>query len=187
MEHPVSIDALRASLPDYAGDLGVNLALLVDDPALDRETRWACFIAAACAAGEPQTLRAIDAAATAAGVSAGGRRAGRAAAAMMAMTNVYFRALHLMEPAEYRALPSRLRMNAPGHSRAEGIGYALACLAVSAINGCGACLDSHETKLRRQGVEPVQVQTALRIASVVWAVSRTLAAEAALRPQESPV
>lgn len=40
MEHHVSIEALRARLPDYAHDLGTNLALLVDDPALDPEARW---------------------------------------------------------------------------------------------------------------------------------------------------
>jgi alkyl hydroperoxide reductase subunit D len=185
MEHHVSIEALRARLPDYARDLGTNLALLIDDPTLDCEARWGCLIASACAVGEPQTLRAINAAATTAGLAPEANLAARKAAAMMAMTNVYFRALHLMEASEYQALPSRLRMNRPAHPGARGVAYELWCVAVSAINGCGACLDSHEAELRGRGVEPAQVQIALRIAAVVSAVARTLAAEAALRPQNS--
>lgn len=51
---------------------------------------------------------------------------------------------------------------------------------VSAINGCGACLDAHEGALRKHGVPATHVQTALRIGSVVHAVSRIVASEAAL-------
>ncbi len=52
-------------------------------------------------------------------------------------------------------------------------------LAVSAINGCGACLDAHEAELKTLGVPAVGIQAALRIASVVHAVSRVTAAEEA--------
>lgn len=100
----------------------------------------------------------------------------------MAMTNVYFRAVHLMTAPDYEHLPSRLRL---GHVRSAA--YELCCVAVSAINGCGVCLDSHEASLRRQGVEPVQVQAALRIAAVVNAVASVLAVETADRPQFSGV
>jgi alkyl hydroperoxide reductase subunit D len=55
--------------------------------------------------------------------------------------------------------------------------YELWCLAVSAINGCGACLDSHERALRAAGVEPETVQEAIRIAAVLQAVGVTLDAE----------
>ena len=91
------------------------------------------------------------------------------------------RSLHLMQNGEYKTLPARLRMNIlanPGAPKAE---YELWCTAVSAINGCGACIDSHEKTLREHGVTNVQVQASLRIASVVNAVSRVLAAEALRR------
>ena len=181
----MSIEFLRAQLPDYARDLSTNLALLADDTTLDRAAHWGCFIASAHAVGEPLTSRAVEDAARTRGVSSETIEAARSAAAMMAMTNVYFRALHLMQAPEYQALPSRLRMNHGLHADAPSTHYDLWCVAVSAINGCGACLDSHEAALRRKGVEPFQVQVALRIASVVSAVARTLAAEAALRPQNS--
>ncbi|MBU4039514.1 MAG: carboxymuconolactone decarboxylase family protein, partial [Alphaproteobacteria bacterium] len=52
--------------------------------------------------------------------------------------------------------------------------------AVSAVNGCGSCLDAHEGALRKHGVPATQVQAALRIAAVVHAASRIAAAETAL-------
>ena len=179
------IDALRAQLPAYAKDLGTNLAVLAGETVLSDQARWGCFVASACAVGEPETLKAITIAAHEAGVSSEAFTAAKTAAAMMAMTNIYFRAVHLMTAPDYGALPSRLRMNRPAHSGVTAVEYELWCVAVSAINGCGACLDSHEAELRKRGVEPVQIQAALRIAAVVNAVGRVLAVETPDRPQFS--
>lgn len=179
------IDALRAQLPAYAKDLGTNLNLLARETVLDDQARWGCFVASACAVGEPETLKAITVAAHEAGVSSEAFTAAKTASAMMAMTNVYFRAVHLMAEPGYAVLPSHLRMNRPVHPGVSAVEYALWCMAVSAINGCGACLDSHEAELRKRGAEPVQIQAALRIAAVVNAVGRVLAVETPDRPQFS--
>ncbi len=45
---------------------------------------------------------------------------------------------------------------------------------MSAINGCGMCIDSHEKVLRAHGVSAEAVQAAVRIAAVVHAVAATL-------------
>ena len=57
--------------------------------------------------------------------------------------------------------------------------FELWSLAVSAINGCGMCLDSHEKVVRKGGLSADQVQTALRIAAAVNAAGAVLRAEAA--------
>jgi alkyl hydroperoxide reductase subunit D len=49
---------------------------------------------------------------------------------------------------------------------------------VSAINGCGVCIDSHEKILREAGLTAEQIQAAVRIAAVVHAVAATLDGEA---------
>jgi alkyl hydroperoxide reductase subunit D len=41
------------------------------------------------------------------------------------------------------------------------------------------CLDAHESELKKHGVPNTSIQAALRIGSVVNAVSRVIAAEAA--------
>jgi alkyl hydroperoxide reductase subunit D len=175
----MSIDALRERLPAYAKDLSLNLSSLASEAVLSDAQKWGSFVASAYAVGQAETVKAIEAAAIAAGLSEEALHAAKAAAAMMGMNNVYYRSLHLMHNAEYRTLPARLRMNilaAPGAPKSE---FELWCLAVSAINGCGACLDSHEAELRNHGVTNVQVQAALRIAATVNAVSAVLRGEAA--------
>ena len=56
----------------------------------------------------------------------------------------------------------------------EKIAFELCSLAVSAINGCAACLDSHEKVLRQHDVSAQGVHSALRIAAVVHAVAAVL-------------
>lgn len=184
----MSIEALRDQLPAYARDIGTNLTVLARERLLSDQAKWGCFVASACAVGEPETLRAIMAAAREAGLSEPALSAAKTAAAIMAMNNVYFRALHLMEAPDYKALPSRLRSNRLAHHPGvETVDYELWCVAVSAINACGACLDAHEAELRSRGVQPLQVQAALRIAAVVHATGRVLATEPVDHPPFSGV
>ena len=173
----MSLDALREVLPDYAKDLSLNLSSLVSETVLNDQQKWGCFLASAHAVGERQTVSAIEAAAQSAGLSEEAQRAAKAAAAIMGMNNVYYRSLHLLSNPEYRTLPARLRMNVLANPGVEKADFELWSMAVSAINGCGMCLDSHEAELRKHGVPNTQIQAALRIAAVVNAVSRVMQAE----------
>jgi alkyl hydroperoxide reductase subunit D len=98
----------------------------------------------------------------------------------MGMNNIYYRSLHLMKNPEYTTLPAKLRMNVIANPGVEKLDFELWSTAVSAINGCGACLDAHEGELRKHLVPAVQVQAALRIGAVVHAASRVAASEIAL-------
>lgn len=175
----MSIDALRDLLPAYAKDLSLNLSSLAGETVLTDQQKWGVFLASAYAVGGVRTVQAIAGAAQAAGLTPEAAEAAKAAAAMMGMNNVYYRTLHLLKNSEYRTLPARLRMNIIANPGADKTDFELWCLAVSAINGCGACLDAHEEELKKRGVPAAQIQTAFRIAAVVNAVSRVLAAEAA--------
>ncbi len=175
----MTIDALRDALPAYAKDLSLNLSSLASETTLSDQQKWGTFLASAYAIGAPTVVRTIEAAATAAGLSPEAAVAAKAAAAIMGMNNVYYRALHLMKNKEYATLPAKLRMNVLGAPGVDKADFELWCTAVSAINGCGMCLDAHEAELRKHGFTAVQVQTALRIGAVVHAVSRVTAAEAA--------
>jgi alkyl hydroperoxide reductase subunit D len=97
----------------------------------------------------------------------------------MAMNNVYYRFTHLVGGG-YPALPAKLRMNIMAKPGVDKVDFELWSLAVSAINGCGMCMESHEKVVRHGGLSAEQVQTAVRIASVVHAVAATLEGEAAL-------
>jgi alkyl hydroperoxide reductase subunit D len=172
----MSIETLKSRLPDYAKDLKLNLSSLASETALSDQQRAGTFVASALASRNAELTSAILA-------EFGSRltpealQAAKAAAAIMAMNNVYYRFTHLASAADYRTLPAKLRMNVlakPGVDKAD---FELWSLAVSAINGCGMCIDSHERALRETGVSAETIQAAVRIASVVHAVAATLDGE----------
>ena len=175
----MSLDALRESLPTYAKDLSLNLSSLAGEEVLTSQQKWGTFVASAYAVGSGPVIKAIDAAASEAGLSQDAHTAAKGAAAIMGMNNVYYRSLHIMKNGEeYRALPARLRMTIIGNPGVDKADFELWSTAVSAINGCGMCIDAHEAELKKHGVTSLQIQAAIRIASVVNAVSRVVAAEA---------
>lgn len=175
----MSLDALRETLPAYAKDLSLNLSSLAAETLLTDQQKWGAFVASAYALGQPAVVKALEAAAIDAGLSPEALSAAKAAAAIMGMNNVYYRAIHLVSNREYGTLPARLRMNVLANPGVEKVDFELWSTAVSAVNGCGMCLDAHEAELKKHGVTAQQIQAALRIAAVVNAVSRVLAGEVA--------
>ena len=172
----MKLDELKSALPDYAKDLRLNLESVLSEsgaPGLSDRQIVAIALASAIAARHIPLSAAIEA--VAAEKLATAEIAGaKAAAAMMAMTNVYYRFTHLAANKEYETLRAGLRMNVMANPGIDKISFELAALAVSAINGCGMCMDSHEKVLRGHGITAQGVQSAVRIAAVVNAVALTL-------------
>lgn len=104
------------------------------------------------------------------------RWAGLAALSLAAAFLALLLFTHLASRAEYRTMPARLRMNVIGSPGIDKADFELFSLAVSAINGCGMCIDSHDKVLAGHGMSAEKIQTSVRIASVVHAVARTLQA-----------
>jgi len=98
----------------------------------------------------------------------------KAAAAVMGMNNVYYRFVHLVGDADYQTMPARLRMNVMANPGIDKLDFELYSLAVSAVNGCGLCIESHEKLLRKHEVSREAIQSAVRIAAVIHAVARVL-------------
>ena len=174
----MSIETLKAKLPDYAKDLRLNLGSLAAEPALSPQQRAGTFVACALASRNAEVTASLVAE-FAPLLGAEALTAAKAAAAIMGMNNVYYRFTHLVG-GSYRTMPAKLRMNVigkPGVARGD---FELWCLAVSAVNGCGACMESHEHAVREAGLLAEQVQAAVRIAAVVHAVAAALDGEAAL-------
>ena len=101
----------------------------------------------------------------------------------MGMNNVYYRFVHLTSNPAYGQLPAKLRMQgiaAPGVDKED---FELMALAVSAIHGCGMCLDSHEAVLAKAGVRTEAIQEAVRIAAVLHGIAVARSAGRSLEPQ----
>ncbi|MGW0845390.1 carboxymuconolactone decarboxylase family protein [Streptomyces sp. NPDC002787] len=175
----MSLDTLRSAIPDYARDLRRNLDAVLGDSGLTEQQLWGTVLATAIASRSAIVLRELAPEARAR-LSPEAYTAAKSAAAAMALSNVFFRTRHLLSDQEYGGLRTGLRMNVIGGPGVDRVDYELWALAVSAINGCGGCLDSHERVLRAAGVGREAVQEAFRVASVVRAVGVTLEAEAIL-------
>jgi len=99
----------------------------------------------------------------------------KAAAALMAMNNVYYRFRHFMESKEvYKTLRAGLRMNRIARPLSVKVDFELACLAVSAINGCEMCVRSHEETAIKGGLTEENVNDAVRIAATMAAAAQAL-------------
>lgn len=175
----MGLAALKDALPAYAKDLKLNLGSVVGTSTLPTQQLWGTALAVAVASRSPRVLTELDAEARE-HLSDEAYTAAKAAAAVMAMNNVYYRSRHMLSDAEYQNLPARLRMQVVGNPGVDKADFELWSLAVSAVNGCSVCLDSHEKVLRQSGLARETVHEAIRVAAVVHAVATTLDAEAAL-------
>ena len=172
----MSVETLRNALPEYAKDLKLNLSSLLRETTLTEQQLWGTLLASAMASRNGATLAAIESDA-AQHLSPEAATAARAAAAIMSMNNVYYRFLHIAKEEAYQSMPARLRMNVIANPGVEKTDFELWSLAVSAINGCGLCVDSHEHELRKGGLSREAIQAAVRIASVVHAVAVVIETE----------
>ncbi len=182
----MSLEALKSALPDYAKDLKLNLSSLANEASLTEQQRAGSFVASALASRSPAVTEALVAE-FGPKLSPAALEAAKAAASIMAMNNIYYRFVHLVSAADYKTLPAKLRMNVIGKPGVEKVDFELWSLAVSAINGCGMCIDAHERELRKHGLGVDAVQAAVRIAAVVHAVAATLDGEVALSPSAATV
>ncbi len=174
----MSIDTLKQRIPDYAKDLKLNLGSLANETLLSPQQLAGTFIASALASRNALVIASITAE-FGPRLSPEALTAAKSAAAIMGMNNVYYRFVHLAG-GDYANLPARLRMNVIAKPGVDKVDFELWSLAVSAINGCGMCIESHEKTVRSHGLTTEQVQAAVRVASVVHAVAAAIEGEDAL-------
>jgi lipoyl-dependent peroxiredoxin subunit D len=172
MQNNVSIE----QIPDYATDIKLNLSSLFRSggtPGLTETQRNGVALAAAHAARNPTFARYVEHY-FAEGTEVNHLRAAKSAAAIMAMTNIYYRFTHLVGDAEYGKMPARLRMNGLASHDIDPLDFELYALAASIVGGCGQCIKAHEHEVRQKGISREGVQSVARIASVIHAAAAIL-------------
>lgn len=169
----MTIENLKNSLGDHAKDIRLNLGSVISAdgaPDLTINQIMGVALASAYSTRNYAVISAIKAEADAV-LSDEEKNATKAAATVMAMNNVYYRFVHLVSDKEYGKLPAKLRMNVIGSPGIPKVDFELYSLAVSAINGCGMCMDAHVHEVEKGGISKLGVQSAIRIASVVNAAA----------------
>lgn len=165
------------TLPSYAKDMKLNFSSVVSNQTdLNEQQLWGTVVACAVTSRN-EDLTATALAEASSHLSPQAMEAAKSAAAVMGMNNIYYRFLHLTSNEKYGTMRAGLRMNAIRTHGVEPLDFELWCLAVSAINGCGACVDSHEKVLREKGFGEEKVLAAIRVASVLHAIASVLDTE----------
>ncbi len=162
----MNLETFLGRCPDYAKDLKLNLPNVLRQTELTPQQSWGTAVACAMASRNPDVSAAIQTEA-AGQISPEALHAAKAAAALMGMNNIFYRFQHLSSNQNYSAMPARLRMQAIRTHGSDPIDFELWCLAVSALNGCGRCVDAHERTLREKGVSEGAILAAVRIAAVI--------------------
>lgn len=184
----MSLSEIKSRIPDHAKDLRLNLESVLAEagaPGLTQKQIGLVALASAIASRHAPLVSAIETEA-ARSASTQDLDGAHTAAAIMAMNNIYYRFTHQVEDKEYATLRAGLRMNAMANPGCDKLDFELCSLAVSAINGCGACVGSHEKTLRKHGVSAQAVQSAVRIAAVMHAVAVTVEQSVAAQPSIAP-
>ncbi len=171
-----SLDQLRDSVPDFAKDIRLNLGtVLSPEGAPDLTLEQIHSIALACAyASRLQPLIAAMQAITATALNAAAQEAAKSAASIMAMNNVYYRFVHFLGDSPFKTMPAKLRMNVIGNPGVAKLDFELMCLAVSAMNGCGMCVESHVHEVQKAGLSQLGTQSCVRIAATIAATAQAL-------------
>lgn len=170
------MESLYDLFPDYARDLKLNLQNVLKQAELTEQQTWGTAVASAIASRNSQITSAVLAEASLR-LTPEALNAAKAAAAIMGMNNIYYRFQHLSGNERYGQIPARLRMQAIRTHGSDPLDFELWCTAVSAVNGCGVCIASHEEALRAKGVKEETILAAIRIASVIYGSAAVLDAE----------
>ncbi len=173
----MSLDVLMENLPSYAKDLKLNFSSVVRQQTdLTEQQLWGTVLACAMASrNEDLTAAALEEAAKY--MTPQAIEAAQGAVAVMGMNNIFYRFLHLSSNEKYATMRAGLRMNVIRTHGIDPIDFELWCIAVSAINGCGACVDSHEKVLREKNFAEEKILAAIRVASVLHGIGVVLDTE----------
>ncbi len=161
---------------DYAKDIKLNLSsILKTNPESSLAENQILAIALSCA----YTTKNSDVVEFVLGQAEGKIseeeiNAAKAASTIMAMNNIYYRFTHLVSDKDYLKMPAKLRMNIIGNPGVDKIDFELYSLAVSAINGCGLCIDSHVKQLINSNIDKSTIAHTIRISSVINATAQVL-------------
>lgn len=175
----MSLDALRAALPDHAKDIRLNLGSVIGNSTLPAQRLWGAVLACAIMSRNEVVLRELAEDARA-HLDEKAFTAAKSAASIMAMTTVYCRGRHMLGDAEYTTMPAKLRMQAIANHGVDKADFEFWSLAAASVAGCEVCVESHGRVLRDHGADREVVLDAVRIAAVVNAAAVTEAAERAL-------
>lgn len=96
-----------------------------------------------------------------------------ACTSLLATNNVFYRFKHFIKESndKYQSMPAGIKMNIMMNPVMGKEFFELMSLAVSAVNGCESCVNSHEESVRKLGSAEGRIFDAIRLAAIVKGLS----------------
>lgn len=165
------VDQVKASIPDHAKDIKLNLDVVINRSGLDEIDAHACALAAAISAGNGELAYEISMNGPLMGTPE--REAAKTAAALMGMNNVYYPFVEMTSDENLKGLPAGLRMQAYAtHGGVSKKKFEMYALCASIVGKCHFCVKSHYDILKNEGMTVQQLQAVGKIAAVINAVGK---------------
>ena len=151
----------------YLRDVRVSLKNVLNSQHLSDKETSLLALAIATNNGNQKLISRFKEMATEAEASSEELAETMACASLLASNNVLYRFRHFTGKEKYNELQAGIRMNIMARPvLGKGL-FELISLAVSAVNGCEMCVNSHEATVLEHGYTEEQIWDAIRLASVV--------------------
>lgn len=167
-----AMELLAEADAKFLNDLKLNLKAVLKEGNLS--TKEIALIGLAVAVNEKNSVlidffkkSALEAEADAADVAEAA-----ACASLLSTNNVLYRFRHFTEKDSYANMPAKIRMSIMMTPKTGKAFFELMSTAISAVNGCQACVQAHEASLLHLGVTEAKIFDAIRLSAVVVGFSK---------------
>jgi alkyl hydroperoxide reductase subunit D len=167
-----SLDLLEEGKSRYVADLKVNFKNSFESEFLSKKEIGLLGVALAVNANHALLKEFFKNYAQAEGATTTEIAEAAGCASLLSANNVLYRFRHFVNKEKYNEIPARIKMNIMGRPAVGKELFELMSLAVSAVNGCEMCVNSHEHSLIELGSKEERIFEAIRLASVITSMTK---------------
>lgn len=162
------LEKLAETDSKYLRDLKLNVSTVLKSKNLTAKEARLLALAAAITDRHAVLIEAFEKMALAEGATAEELAEVHACTSLMAANNVFYRFRHYLKDNEfYNKTPAGLRMSIMMSPITGKPFFELMSLAISALNNCEMCIQSHEHSVRQHEVSEATVFEAIRLVAVI--------------------
>lgn len=167
-----ALQTLSESNTKYLRDLKVNVKTALSSDNLGEKDALLIAFSVAVNAKNNALQEAYKKKLAEAGANAEDVAEATAIASLLSANNVLYRFRHFCDNKKYTDMPARIRMNIMMSPVLGKELFELISLAISAVNGCQACVNAHEFSVKELGSSEDRIFDAIRVAAIIASLDR---------------
>ncbi len=164
-----NLDLMSEGETRFLRDLRINLKNVLNSENINLKEAYLIAASIAANEGHKQLTNAFIEHSRRNGANEAEIAEALACASTLAVNNVFYRFKHFIKGSNenYQTMPAGIKMNVMMNPVLGKELFELMSLAVSAVNGCESCVNSHEESVRKMGSSEARIFDTVRLASVI--------------------